>query len=107
MSLIQCPMCGKMISPNAEACPNCGEPMKKETNKQNDRNDPNRYLWYLEKSHIEEDTDDNKIRCPNCHSGNVHKISVLSKAGSVALIGVFAMGKISKTYECDKCGYRW
>lgn len=25
--LIECPMCEKMISPNATACPNCGEPM--------------------------------------------------------------------------------
>lgn len=28
-NLIKCPMCGKMISPNAEVCPNCGEPIKK------------------------------------------------------------------------------
>lgn len=26
--LIECPMCEKMISPNAHACPQCGEPMK-------------------------------------------------------------------------------
>lgn len=25
--LMQCPMCEKMISPNAVACPNCGEPI--------------------------------------------------------------------------------
>ena len=29
MPLIQCPMCQKSISPNAVACPNCGEPMAK------------------------------------------------------------------------------
>lgn len=29
MPLIKCPMCEKDISPNAESCPNCGEPMKK------------------------------------------------------------------------------
>lgn len=28
-NLIKCPMCEKEISPNAESCPNCGEPMKK------------------------------------------------------------------------------
>lgn len=28
MPLIKCPMCDKDISPNAEFCPNCGEPMK-------------------------------------------------------------------------------
>lgn len=26
--LIECPMCEKMISPNASSCPNCGEPME-------------------------------------------------------------------------------
>lgn len=26
MALIQCPVCGKSISENAVACPNCGEP---------------------------------------------------------------------------------
>ena len=30
MALIQCPVCGKDISENATACPQCGEPMKKE-----------------------------------------------------------------------------
>lgn len=28
MALIECPECGKQISENAEACPNCGNPMK-------------------------------------------------------------------------------
>lgn len=28
MALIKCPMCQKDISPNATACPHCGEPMK-------------------------------------------------------------------------------
>lgn len=32
--LIECPMCEKMISPNAEACPNCGEPMVKKIEKE-------------------------------------------------------------------------
>lgn len=26
ISLIECRACGKQISPNAESCPNCGEP---------------------------------------------------------------------------------
>lgn len=28
--LIKCPMCWKEISPNADCCPNCGEPIKKD-----------------------------------------------------------------------------
>lgn len=28
MPLIDCPACGKQVSSNAPACPNCGEPIK-------------------------------------------------------------------------------
>ena len=27
MSLVECPSCGKDISPNATSCPGCGEPL--------------------------------------------------------------------------------
>lgn len=33
MSLIQCPECGKEISNEAKACPNCGHPIKSKNNK--------------------------------------------------------------------------
>lgn len=82
-------------------------PIMKEERKYQKVDDSNDYLKYLEKSHVEEDTEDNAIKCPNCHSTKVHKIGGLSKAGSVAMWGIFAMGKVSKTYQCDKCGYRW
>ncbi len=29
MALIECPECGKKISEKANACPNCGNPMKR------------------------------------------------------------------------------
>lgn len=45
-----------------------------------------------------------KVTCPYCQSTNTTKISNLSKAGSVALFGVFAMGKVSKNYHCNSCG---
>ncbi|MHC1746943.1 MAG: hypothetical protein AB9856_00965 [Cellulosilyticaceae bacterium] len=48
-----------------------------------------------------------KIRCPNCNSTQTHKISGISKAGSAALFGVFSLGKLNKTYECNSCKYRW
>lgn len=41
--------------------------------------------------------------CPYCHSKNTKKISGLSKAGSVALWGVFAIGKVSKQWYCNDC----
>lgn len=44
------------------------------------------------------------VQCPYCHSTYTSKISAMSKAGSVALLGVFAMGKVSKQWHCHKCG---
>lgn len=44
------------------------------------------------------------VECPYCHSTNTKKISGASKAGSVALFGIFALGKMSKQWRCNKCG---
>ncbi|EET84324.1 hypothetical protein CcarbDRAFT_5228 [Clostridium carboxidivorans P7] len=43
-NLIECPMCGKMISPNAAMCPNCGEPMKKNDEQKEEHSDDKYYL---------------------------------------------------------------
>lgn len=43
------------------------------------------------------------IRCPYCNSTNTKKISEMSKAASVAVFGVFAMGKVSKQWHCNNC----
>lgn len=56
---------------------------------------------------VEEAPIDYVIKCPNCKSTKVKKISGLSKAGSVALFGIFALGKVIRTYECKSCSYRW
>jgi len=77
MALIKCSECGKEISSSAESCPNCGHPMS------------------------------TGIKCPTCKSTNVKKISGASKVGSAVMFGVFAMGKLTKTYQCNKCGYKW
>lgn len=45
----------------------------------------------------------NRPKCPYCNSTNTKKITGMSKAGSVALFGVFAMGKISKEWHCNNC----
>ena len=77
MPLVTCPDCGKEISSEAETCPFCGRPM------------------------------DTRIRCPNCKSTDIEKISAADKIGSALLFGLFAAGKVAKTYQCKKCGYRW
>lgn len=77
MALIKCSDCGKEVSSSAESCPNCGKPIS------------------------------TSIKCPTCKSDNVKKIGAASKIGSAALFGVFSIGKLTKTYQCNKCGYRW
>ena len=44
-----------------------------------------------------------RVECPYCHSTNTRKISGASKAGNVALFGVFAAGKVSKQWHCNQC----
>lgn len=44
-----------------------------------------------------------QVECPYCHSTNTKKISGMSKAGSVALFGIFALGKTSKQWHCNEC----
>ncbi len=41
--------------------------------------------------------------CPYCNSADLKKISGLSKVGSVALWGIFAMGKVGKQWHCNSC----
>ena len=77
-TLFNCSACGKQISSEADSCPNCGQPNKSK-----------------------------KITCPNCKSQNISKIGMGSKIGAVALVGVFAMGRITKTWECKDCKYKW
>ncbi len=43
------------------------------------------------------------ITCPYCKSTDCKKISGLSKAGSVALWGIFALGKTTKRWHCNNC----
>ena len=45
----------------------------------------------------------NNAECPYCHSKNTMKISGLSKAGSVAMFGIFAMEKVGKQWHCNNC----
>ena len=45
----------------------------------------------------------NKPKCPTCNSTNIKKISGLSKAGSVAMFGIFSQ-KVKKQWHCNNCG---
>lgn len=43
------------------------------------------------------------ITCPYCKSTNTKKITTASKAGSVAMWGIFALGKTTKQWHCNNC----
>lgn len=86
ITLVECPACSKKISPNADVCINCGHPMNASNT---------------------EERNEKEIKCPNCNSGFVKRISKKSKVGSAIAFGIFSMGKLIKTYECKDCKYRW
>lgn len=43
------------------------------------------------------------VICPYCKSKDTRKISGASKAGSVALWGIFSIGKVTKQWHCNNC----
>ena len=44
----------------------------------------------------------NEVTCPYCSSTNTKKISGISKAGSVAMFGIFSQ-KVKKQWHCNGC----
>ena len=51
------------------------------------------------------DNQENSINIPKfpiCQSTNIERISVVSKAGSVALLGIFSQ-KVKKQWHCNNC----
>lgn len=57
----------------------------------------------VQQAQRQESSSNNLPKCPYCNSTDLKKISGLSKAGSVALWGVFAIGKVSKQWHCNNC----
>ena len=51
----------------------------------------------------ESSSNSNLPKCPYCNSTDLKKISAFSKAGSVALFGLFSVGKVSKQWHCNSC----
>lgn len=48
----------------------------------------------------------NKIKCPNCSSTNVQRLSTATKVVSTGLFGLGSK-TVGKTYKCNGCGYYW
>lgn len=131
--LIKCPECGKEISDVAEVCVHCGYPLKTK-HKKLERSIPanmpcpecgsnwhtyeNENIYCKVCKHIFTDLEittyekkqqaiqASKIKCPNCHSTNVKKISTTERATSVVTLGLLSK-KINKSYKCLNCKYTW
>ena len=54
----------------------------------------------------QDDTEIRIPRCPLCNSTRIRHISTVSRAISVATVGM-ASGKIGKQFECLDCQYKW
>lgn len=50
--------------------------------------------------------EENIPKCPTCQSTDIKKVSTMSKAGSVALWGLFSQ-KVKKQWHCNNCGSEW
>lgn len=62
------------------------------------------HITYRGKQYISHSTHSKPtVTCPYCKSTNTKKISSLSKAGSVAMWGIFALGKTTKQWHCNDC----
>lgn len=130
MSLKKCEECGKEVSDKADSCPNCGCPITKNVLCPYCNFDSGNTFKEIQKSgysitctncgkiikvmtNEEETLFDSQLRekqnipkCPTCGSTKLSKVSTISKAGSVALWGLFSQ-KVKKTWHCGNCGYEW
>lgn len=119
MSISKCPECKSTINNAGMACSNCGFDIPEfvktyerilKQKIQEDRLNPERQKPVerpVEKVVYRAPVEDNVPRCPTCRSKNIKRISGLSKAGSVAMWGVFAAGKVSKQWHCNNCKHEW
>ncbi|MCI8371983.1 MAG: zinc-ribbon domain-containing protein [Lachnospiraceae bacterium] len=61
---------------------------------------------FLKPEEPDEQIIQNKPHCPTCSSTNIRKISGISKAGSIAMWGIFSR-KVHKQWHCNNCGSEW
>ena len=50
--------------------------------------------------------EDNRPKCPNCHSTNIKPITGTERAMSIMGLGIFSK-KINKSFKCLNCKYTW
>lgn len=103
----KCPNCGRIYNYGNDGwyqCMNCRYPLKKSEEVNNVKHPELNPM--LSNNHvIGEIKNSNNFtpKCPTCQSTNIKKVSGLSKAGSVALFGIFSQ-KVKHQWHCNECG---
>ena len=110
-NLILCPDCDASISKRAVVCPHCGCPIAEIIASNPELVHPAKPLSVQSTQTGSNSTHQDFVpkvpRCPTCGSTNVERISLKSKAGKVLLAGVFAIGRVAKSYKCNTCKHQW
>ncbi len=110
-NLISCPDCDASISKRAVVCPHCGCPIAEIIASNPDLVHPAKRTpiqpAQVESFPAQRDFVSNVPRCPTCGSTNVERISLKSKAGKVLLVGIFAIGRVAKSFKCNTCKHQW
>lgn len=104
ISFMKCPKCNNDIFEDFETkgakfkiCTKCGQAIQIQQSDEYDN--------FCQEQQAQREQQRNKpvVECPYCHSTNTKKISGMSKAGAVALFGIFAISKTSKQWHCNNC----
>lgn len=103
---IKCPNCSSLISETSRVCPDCGFDGIGSYLLQLEREKQAKVIDYTHDYEPIENNTPNIPRCLTCQSTDIKKISGLSKAGSVAMWGIFSR-KIHKQWHCNNCGSEW
>lgn len=104
MQIYQCPNCGRTYTEfeNVYYCGTCNYRLAKQEDIKKIKHPELSERDYHIIGTIQDPTKPT-VECPYCHATNVKKISGLSKAGGIAMFGLFALGKTSKQWHCNDC----
>ena len=88
-------------------CPNCGNDKSyakiTERSKFGECTRCHKMTYYERLKDIPITSSEPSVKCPYCGSLLTKKITKASKIGSLALWGVFALGKSTKEWHCNNC----